>query len=97
VTPDALHTQTRHVEAMNELGADWILTLKDNQPGLYALADAHLRHDEPVPHATALTGHGRHEVRTIRVTRCVRRRSRHGCPGRTAHAHQALLTPRPRQ
>ena len=68
VTADALHTQARHVEAMNKLRIGWILDLKDNQPGLYALADAHPWHEEPVLHATAETGHGRHEIRTIRVT-----------------------------
>ena len=68
VTADALHTQAGHVEAMNKLRVGWILDLKDNQPGLYALADAHPWHDEPVLHATAGVGHGRHEIRTIRVT-----------------------------
>ena len=68
VTADALHTQAGHVEAMNELGVGWILDLKDNQPGLYALADAHPWDREPVLHATADVGHGRHEIRTMRVT-----------------------------
>ncbi len=68
VTADALHTQAGHVEAMNKLRVGWILDLKDNQPGLYALADAHPWHEEPVLHATAETGHGRHEIRTMRVT-----------------------------
>ena len=68
VTADALHTQAGHVEAMNKLRVGWILDLKDNQPGLYALADAHPWHDEPVLHATAEVGHGRHEIRAIRVT-----------------------------
>ena len=68
VTADALHTQAGHVEAMNKLRIGWILDLKDNQPGLYALADAHPWHEEPVLHATAETGHGRDEIRTIRVT-----------------------------
>ena len=68
VTADALHTQAGHVEAMNKLRVGWILDLKDNQPGLYALADAHPWGDEPVLHATAGVGHGRHEIRTIRVT-----------------------------
>jgi predicted transposase YbfD/YdcC len=68
MTADAMHTQAGHVEAMNTHGVGWILTLKDNQPGLYAAADAHRREDEPILHATAETGHGRHEARTIRVT-----------------------------
>jgi predicted transposase YbfD/YdcC len=68
MTADAMHTQTGHVEAMNTLGIGWILTLKDNQPGMYAAASAHPWEHEPVLYATAETGHGRHEVRTIRVT-----------------------------
>ncbi len=68
VTADALHTQAGHVEAMNKLRVGWILDLKDNQPGPYALADAHPWHDEPVLHATAEAGHGRHEIRAIRIT-----------------------------
>ncbi len=63
-----MHTQAGHVKAMNEHEIGWILTLKDNQPGLYALAGAHPWQDEPVLHATSETGHGRHEARTIRVT-----------------------------
>ena len=68
LTADAMHTQAGHVTAMNSRGIGWILTLKDNQPGLYAAADAHPWHDEPILHATSETGHGRHEVRTVRVT-----------------------------
>ncbi len=68
LTADAMHTQAGHVREMNILGIKWLLTLKDNQPGMYALADAHPWDDEPVLHATAEVGHGRHEVRTIRAT-----------------------------
>jgi hypothetical protein len=71
VTADALHTQTGHVEEMNALGVKWIVILKGNQSGMYAAADAHPWEDEPILHATAETGHGRHEVRTIRVTSLV--------------------------
>jgi predicted transposase YbfD/YdcC len=68
VTADAMHTQTGHVEAMNALGLAWMLILKDNQPGLYAAADAWNWEDEPILHGASETGHGRHEIRTIRVT-----------------------------
>jgi predicted transposase YbfD/YdcC len=68
VTADAMHTQTGHVEAMNADGVAWMLTLKDNQPGAYAAADAHPWEHEPVLRSTSQTGHGRHEIRTIRVT-----------------------------
>jgi len=68
VTADAMHTQTGHVEAMNAPGLAWMLILKDNQPGLYAAADAWNWEDEPILHGASETGHGRHEIRTIRVT-----------------------------
>ena len=81
---------------MNAAGVGWILTLKDNQPGLYAAADAHSWHDEPVLHATAETGHGRHEVRTIRVTSQVPTAIGPAPRHRPAHAHRTLPAPRPR-
>jgi predicted transposase YbfD/YdcC len=63
-----MHTQTGHVEAMNALGVAWMLILKDNQPGAYAAADACPWENEPVLHGTSQTGHGRHEIRVIKVT-----------------------------
>src|SRR5208283_5263473 len=81
VTADAMHTQTGHVEAMNAAGIGWMLILKDNQPGLYAAADAHIWEDEPVLHATSEVSHGRHEVRTIRVTSIVPDQIRANLPG----------------
>ena len=68
VTADAMHTQEEHVKAMNALGVAWMLILKDNQPGLYAAADAHPWENEPILHGASETGHGRHEIRLIRVT-----------------------------
>ncbi len=68
VTADAMHTQTGHVQAMNALGIGWMPILKDNQPGLYDAADAHPWEHEPILHASSQIRHGRHEVRTIRVT-----------------------------
>ena len=68
VTADAMHTQEEHVKAMNALAVAWMLILKDNQPGLYAAADSHSWEHEPVLHGASETGHGRHEIRTIRVT-----------------------------
>jgi predicted transposase YbfD/YdcC len=68
VTADAMHTQEAHVKAMNDLGLAWVLILKDNQPGLYAAADAWTWENEPVLHGTSETGHGRHEIRVIKVT-----------------------------
>ena len=68
MTADAMHTQEQHVKAMNSLGVAWMLILKDNQPGLYAAADGHPWDKEPILHGASETGHGRHEVRLIRVT-----------------------------
>lgn len=90
VTADAMHTQTGHVEAMNAASIGWMLILKDNQPGLYAAADAHIWEDEPVLHATSEVSHGRHEVRTIRVTSIVPDQIRAKLPG----AGQLLLIER---
>ena len=81
MTADAMHTQTGHVEAMNAMNIGWILILKDNQPGMYAAAAAHSWEHEPILHATAETGHGRHEVRTIRVTSHVPEPIRRKLPG----------------
>ncbi len=58
VTADAMHTQEEHVKAMNALGVAWMLILKDNQPDLYAAADAHPWENEPVLHGASQTGHG---------------------------------------
>jgi predicted transposase YbfD/YdcC len=90
MTADAMHTQTGHVQAMNALGIGWILTLKDNQPGMYAAASAHPWEHEPILYATAETGHGRHEVRTIRVTSHIPELIRQRLPG----ADQLMLIER---
>ncbi|HEX5401287.1 MAG TPA: ISAs1 family transposase [Pseudonocardiaceae bacterium] len=67
VTADALHTQRAHARHLVEdLGADYVLTVKDNQPTLFAQLDALPWTDIPV-HTTENKGHGRVERRTIRV------------------------------
>src|SRR5260370_29698255 len=75
-----MHTQAGHVKAMNILGIAWMLILKDNQPGLYAAADGWNWEHEPVLHASGEAGHGRHEIRTIRVTREVPAHIRENLP-----------------
>jgi len=90
VTADAMHTQENHVKAMNALRIGWILTLKDNQPGLYAAADAHPWQNEPVLHGTSETGHGRHDIRTIRLTSDVPDQIKARLPG----AEQLMLIER---
>jgi predicted transposase YbfD/YdcC len=67
ITVDALHCQRDHVTYLAERGADWILTVKGNQPTLYQqLAGLPWR---AVPDATreAGRGHGRREIRTLKI------------------------------
>jgi predicted transposase YbfD/YdcC len=67
VTVDALHCQRDHVAYLAERGADWILTVKANQPTLHhQLAALPWR---AVPDATRDTdrGHGRREIRTLKI------------------------------
>ncbi|MFF5291824.1 ISAs1 family transposase [Paractinoplanes globisporus] len=67
ITADALHCQRDHVAYLAERGADWILTVKGNQPTLHQqLAGLPWR---AVPDATRDTGrgHGRREIRTLKI------------------------------
>jgi predicted transposase YbfD/YdcC len=67
VTMDALHCQRDHVTYLTERGAHWIMTVKANQPVLHAqLAALPWR---AVPQATrdADRGHGRREIRTLKI------------------------------
>src|SRR3954447_18422508 len=67
VTVDALHCQRDHVAYLAERGADWILTVKGNQPTVHhQLAALPWR---AVPDATRDTdrGHGRREIRTLKI------------------------------
>jgi hypothetical protein len=67
VTADALHTQRAHARHLvEELSADYVLTVKENQPTLFAQLDALPWAEIPV-HTTENKGHGRVERRTIRV------------------------------
>lgn len=67
ITVDALHCQRDHVAYLAERGADWILTVKANQPSLHQqLAALPWR---AVPDAARDTGrgHGRREIRTLKI------------------------------
>jgi predicted transposase YbfD/YdcC len=67
ITADALHCQREHVTYLAERGANWILTVKGNQPHLHQqLAALPWR---AVPDATRDTdrGHGRREIRTLKI------------------------------
>jgi predicted transposase YbfD/YdcC len=67
ITVDALHCQRKHATYLAERGADWILTVKANQPTLHQqLAALPWR---AVPDAARDTGreHGRREIRTLKI------------------------------
>jgi predicted transposase YbfD/YdcC len=67
ITADALHCQREHATYLAERGANWILTVKGNQPHLHdQLAALPWR---AVPDATRDTdrGHGRREIRTLKI------------------------------
>jgi predicted transposase YbfD/YdcC len=67
VTADALHTQRQHARHLAEqCGADYVLTVKENQPTLFAQLDALPWNDIPLQ-TTEDRGHGRSERRTVRV------------------------------
>jgi predicted transposase YbfD/YdcC len=67
ITADALHTQREHVADLAARGAHWVLTVKGNQPTLRRqLASLPWRHIGPA-HRSTETGHGRREIRTLRV------------------------------
>ena len=67
VTADALHTQRDHAAFLVDRGADYLLVVKANQPGLHAqLAELPWR-QIPVMDRTRDHGHGRVELRTLKV------------------------------
>jgi predicted transposase YbfD/YdcC len=67
VTADALHTHRAHARYLVEQRhADYVLTVKDNQPKLHAQLNA-LPWDQVPRHTTLDRGHGRIERRTIQV------------------------------
>ena len=40
ITADALHTQRAHAEYLHSRGPEFVLTVKQNQPTLFATLDA---------------------------------------------------------
>jgi predicted transposase YbfD/YdcC len=65
LTLDALHTQDNTARMICERGADYVLTVKRNQPGLLASCLA-LPWEKARPHTTLTKAHGRtvrHEIR----------------------------------
>jgi predicted transposase YbfD/YdcC len=67
VTADALHAQRDHASFLVEAGADYLLVVKANQPALYAQLAGLPWRQIPVMDRTRDHGHGRVEVRTLKV------------------------------
>lgn len=67
VTADCLHTQRGHARYLHGRDADFVLCVKDNQPGLFAALDVLDWARVPVSHRTTGRGHGRIETRTLQV------------------------------
>jgi predicted transposase YbfD/YdcC len=67
VTADALHTQRDHAAFLVDRGADYLLVVKANQPGLHAQLVGLPWRQIPVMDRTRDHGHGRVEVRTLKV------------------------------
>jgi predicted transposase YbfD/YdcC len=67
VTADAMHTQRDHAHFLVDRGADYLLVVKVNQPGLHAQLTGLPWRQVPVMDTTRDHGHGRVEVRTLKV------------------------------
>ena len=67
ITADQMHTQREHARLIGRKGAHFVFTIGENQPGLFAAADALCWTSVAVEAWTADRGHGRIDVRTIKV------------------------------
>lgn len=67
ITADALHTQRAHAEYLHTHGAEFVLTVKQNQPTLFAALDALPWAEVPIAHRDIDTAHGRVTTRTIQT------------------------------
>lgn len=67
ITADALHTQRGHAEYLHSRGAQFVLTVKQNQPTLFAALDTLPWADTPITHRDVDTTHGRVTTRTIQT------------------------------
>jgi predicted transposase YbfD/YdcC len=68
ITADALHAQRDHATYLARRGAQYLLIVKRNQPGLHAQLAALPWRDVPVAYTKRECGHGRTERRTLKVT-----------------------------
>jgi predicted transposase YbfD/YdcC len=67
ITADALHSQRSHAQYLHDHGAEFVLTVKQNQPTLYAALDALPWADTPIAARHIDTSHGRITTRTIQT------------------------------
>jgi predicted transposase YbfD/YdcC len=68
ITADAMHAQRSHATYLAGRGVHYVLTVKRNQPGLFAELAALPWCQVPVAHHSCERGHGRAEQRTLKVT-----------------------------
>ncbi len=68
ITADAMHAQRGHATYLAGRGARFLLTVKRNQPGLFAQLAALPWRQVPVARDTRERGHGRDERRVMKVT-----------------------------
>jgi predicted transposase YbfD/YdcC len=67
ITADAMHTQRDHASFLVDRGADYLLVVKANQPTLHGQLASLPWRTIPVMDRTREHGHGRIEVRTLKV------------------------------
>ena len=67
ITADQMHTQREHARQIAARDAYFVFTIGENQPGLFAAADALCWKSVAVEAWTVDRGHGRIDVRTIKT------------------------------
>jgi predicted transposase YbfD/YdcC len=67
ITADQMHTQREHARLIHRKGGHFVFTIGENQPGLFAAADALCWESLAVEAWTVDRGHGRIDVRTIKT------------------------------
>jgi predicted transposase YbfD/YdcC len=68
ITADAMHAQRSHATYLARRGAHYALTVKRNQPGLFAQLASLPWRQVPIACHTRERGHGRAERRTLKIT-----------------------------
>ena len=68
ITADALHAQREHARYLARRGAQYVITVKGNQPGSHAQPAALPWRQVPVAYQAREPGHGRAGRRTLKIT-----------------------------